>query len=71
MNAKIIQFFKNIIECKGINYAIVAEKSGIEYRRLMIIFDQNATISGSELICLSRGLGVEQSELMELLKNVS
>ncbi len=67
MNAKIIQFFKNIIERKGIKYTFVAEKSGIEYQRLMRIFHQNATISGSELICLSKVLEVEQSALMDLL----
>ncbi|QHQ62548.1 hypothetical protein Ana3638_18615 [Anaerocolumna sedimenticola] len=67
MNAKIIQFFKNIIERKGIKYTFVAERSGIEYQRLMRIFHQNATISGSELICLSKVLEVEQSALMNLL----
>jgi transcriptional regulator with XRE-family HTH domain len=71
MNAKIVQFFKNIIESKGVKYTFVAEKSGIEYQRLMRIFNQNATISGSELICLSRVLEVEHSALMELLDSVA
>lgn len=71
MNAIIIQFLKNIIECKGIKYTFVSEKTGIEYQRLMRIFNQNATISGSELICLSRVLEVEQSTLMELLETVA
>jgi transcriptional regulator with XRE-family HTH domain len=67
MNEKIIQLLKNIIECKGIKYTFLAEKSGIEYQRLMRIFNQKATISGSELICLSRILEVEQATLMKLL----
>lgn len=69
MNAKIVQFFKNIIEYKGIKYIFVAEKSGIDYQHLMKIFNQNETISGSELICLSRALEVEQAALMGLLEN--
>ncbi len=71
MNVKIIQFLKDIIERKGIKYILVSEKSGIEYQRLMRIFDQNETISGSELICLSRALEVEQVALMKLLENVA
>lgn len=71
MNVKIIQFFKNTIEGKGVKYTLVAEQSGIEYQRLMRIFNQNATISGSELICLSRALDITQSALMELLKEAA
>ena len=67
MNTKIIQFLRNVIERKGMKYTFVAEKSGIGYQRLMRIFNQNATISGSELICLSRVLEIEQSALMDLL----
>lgn len=71
MNTKIIQFLKNIIDCKGIKYKFVSDKSGVEYQRLMRIFNQNATISGSELICLCRVLEVKQSSLMELLDEVA
>ncbi len=67
MNAKITQFLKSIIDRKGIKYKFISEKTGIEYQRLMRIFNQNATISGSELICLCRVLKVEQSALMELI----
>ncbi len=37
----------------------------------MRIFNQNAIISGSELICLCKLLEVKQSELMELLESVA
>lgn len=67
MNGKIIGFLKNIIVSKGIKYTFISEKTNIEYQRLMRIFNQNATISGSELIRLCRVLEVNQSELMALL----
>ena len=37
----------------------------------MRIFNQNAIISGSQLICLCKLLEVKQSELMELLESVA
>lgn len=70
MNEKIIQFLKNIINSKGIKYSFIAEKTGIDYQRLMRIFHQNATISGSELICLCRVLEIKQSVLMKLIEPV-
>ena len=66
MNEKIVRFLKNVIDNKGIKYI-----SGISYQRLMRIFNQNAIISGSELICLCKLLEVKQSELMELLESVA
>ncbi len=71
MNAKIIQFLRNTIKSKGIKYSFVAEKTGIDYQRLMRLFNQNATISGSELICICRVLEVEQSALMTLIDPVA
>lgn len=67
MNAKINRYLKNIIDQKGIKYTFVSEKSGIEYHPLMRIFNQNATISGSELISLCKVLEINQSELMRML----
>ncbi len=67
MNAKIIRFLKDIVRQKGMKYVFLADKAGIDYQRLMRIFNQNATISGSELICLCRVLEVDQSDLMALI----
>ncbi len=71
MNAKIIQLLKSIIDSRDINYIYISEKTNIEYQRLMRIFNQNATISGSELICLCKVLDVPQSELMALLDDAA
>lgn len=50
MNAKLIHYLKEIINQRGIKYTFISEKTGIDYQRLMRIFNQNAIISGSELI---------------------
>lgn len=71
MNAKIAEFLKGIIESKGMKYIFVARKANINYQRLMRIFNQNATISASELICLCKVLEVEQLELMALIDEVA
>lgn len=71
MNDRIIQFLKTLITNKGMKYTFVSEKASIEYQRLMRIFNQNATISGSELICLCKVLDVQQSELMALFDSVA
>lgn len=71
MNAKIIHFLKALINQRGMKFTFVSEKAGIEYQRLMRIFNQNATISGSELICLCRVLEVKQSELMNLIDSAA
>lgn len=71
MNAKIVEFLKGIIESKGMKYIFVARKANINYQRLMRIFNQNATISASELICLCKVLEVEQLELMALIDEVA
>lgn len=70
MNTIIISFLKNVIKQKGIKYTFISEKTGIDYQRLMRIFNQNATISGSELVCLCKVLEVEQVELMALLDGI-
>lgn len=71
MNEKIVRFLKDVIDNKGIKYIFISKNSGISYQRLMRIFNQNAIISGSELICLCKLLEVKQSELMKLLENIA
>lgn len=71
MNEKIIKFLKKAIKEKGVKYKFISEKSNIEYQRLIRIFNQNATIRGSELISLSKILGVKQNELMSLIDDVA
>ncbi len=71
MNEKIVRFLKSVIDNKGIKYIFISKNSGISYQRLMRIFNQNAIISESELICLCKLLEVKQSELMELLESIA
>ena len=52
MNEYIAKYLKNKINETGITYRNVSKKTGIEYQRLMRIFNQNAVISASELIAL-------------------
>lgn len=70
MNAEIIHFLKDTISQIGMKYTFLSENAGIEYQRLIRIFTQNATISGSELICLCKVLGVKQADLMNFLDSV-
>lgn len=64
MNLKLTEFLKNEIESRGIKYTFISQKTGIEYGRLMRIFNQNAVITGSELLYISKLLGVKQETLM-------
>ena len=66
MNEKIVRFLKETIRMKGMKYTFVSKAAGIDYQRLMRLFNQNAVISGSELICLCTVLRVRQEELMAL-----
>lgn len=59
MNEYIAKYLKNKINETGITYRNVSKKTGIEYQRLMRIFNQNAVISASELITLCNVLGIE------------
>lgn len=59
MNEYIVKYLKNKIEETGVTYKNISRKTGIEYQRLMRIFNQNATISASELITLCNTLGIE------------
>ncbi len=71
MNAKIVDYLRDSIKEKGIKYKFISEKTNIEYQRLIRIFNQNAVISGSELICLCKVLNIQQSELMALIDNIA
>lgn len=71
MNEKIIHFLKDNIDRQGMKYTFLSQKTGIDYQRLMRIFNQNATISGSELICLCKFLGIKQPELMALVDDAA
>ena len=59
MNEYIANYLKGKIEETGVAYKNISKKTGIEYQRLMRIFNQNATISASELIALCNVLGIE------------
>lgn len=59
MNEYIANYLKDKIGETGITYRNISKKTGIEYQRLMRIFNQNATISASELIALCNVLGIE------------
>lgn len=59
MNEYIANYLKGKIEETGVTYKNISKKTGIEYQRLMRIFNQNATISASELIALCNVLGIE------------
>ena len=71
MNIRIIQFLRDVIDSKEMSYTRISEESGIEYQRLMKIFNQYVTISGSELLCLCKVLEVNQAKLMALLEGVT
>lgn len=70
MNEKIVYYLKQIISHRGVKYTFLSEKAGIEYQRLLRILNQNATISGSELICLCKVLEIKQADLMSLIDRV-
>ena len=50
---------KSIINERGLILKKVAEKTGIEYQRLNRLFNQNATMSASELISICSFLGID------------
>ncbi len=64
MNAKIVAFLKNKIDDNGLKYVFISRVTKIEYQRLMRIFHQGASISGSEMLMLCKALNVDQTELM-------
>ena len=48
MNEYIAKYLKDKISETGITYRNVSKKTGIEYQRLMRIFNQHAVISASD-----------------------
>lgn len=67
MNQKIVTLIKKTINNKGVKYTYVSKVTGINYQRLMRIFNQNAIISGSELLCFCKCLDITNEQLMKLL----
>ena len=68
MNEYIAKYLKGKIEETGVNYKNISIKTGIEYQRLMRIFNQNATISASELIALCNTLSIEPTVFYAAMK---
>lgn len=69
-NARIVALLRQAINLQGIKYTFISEKTGIPYQRLMRLFHQNATISGSELLNLCKLLNIAQHDLMHLLDSI-
>lgn len=67
MNEKIVQFLKKRTEERGMKYTFMSKVTGIDYQRLMRIFNQGAIITGSELLKISVLLEVDQSELTSVV----
>ena len=68
MNEIIVQFIKKTITSKGIKYAYLSNEAKIDYQRLMRIFNQNAVITGTELLKISKVLGISHDTLMSLIQ---
>lgn len=71
MNIRLIKLLKNTINAKGIKYAFISQKLGIDYQRLMRIFNQNAIITGYELILLCKLLDINLTDLVDLIDDVA
>lgn len=65
MNEDIVRILAKKIEDKGMKLTFVSEKTGIEYQRLMRIFNQNAKITGSELLKIGSLVGLDLQELQK------
>lgn len=65
MNEYIAKYLDQKIKEAGITYKNISKKTGINYQRLMRIFNQNATISASELIALCNVLDIEPTVFYE------
>lgn len=71
MNEKIVALIKNTVSNKGIKYTFLSKKTRIDYQRLMRIFNQNAIMSASELVCLCKCLEIGIDPLIELINSKS
>ncbi len=67
MNEDIVRILEKEINEKGMTLTFVSKKTGIEYQRLMRIFNQNAKITGSELLRIGRLIGLDLQELQDSL----
>lgn len=70
MNEYIANYLKEKIGETGVTYKNISKKTGIEYQRLMRIFNQNATISASELIALCSVLSIEPTVFYPAMKEL-
>lgn len=64
MSDDLTSMLKARINEQGITYAFVSQKTGINYQRLMRLFNQGAIISGIELLKISKLLKIPQDDLM-------
>lgn len=55
---------KQIIISKGIEFTEISKETGIEYQRLNRMFNQNATMSASELLALCKFLKVDPKDFL-------
>ncbi len=65
MNEEIVQVLVDEIHEKGIKIKFISDKTGIEYQRLMRILNQNANITGNELLKIGRLLNLDLNDLQK------
>lgn len=71
MNKKLIRFLTDCMTERRINCSMLSCLTGIDYQRILMIFLEEGTISGSELLCICRAMNVEQAALMALLEEAA
>lgn len=71
MNKKLIRFLMECMTERRINCCMLSQLTGIDYQRILMIFLEEGTISGSELLCICRAMNVEQTALMALLEEAA
>lgn len=71
MNKKLIRFLTECMSERRINCSMLSYLTGIDYQRILMIFLEGGTISGSELLCICRAMKVEQAALMALLEEAA
>lgn len=69
MNEEIVQILADEIHEKGIKIKFISDKTGIEYQRLMRILNQNANITGNELLKIGRLLDLDLNDLQNRILN--
>lgn len=63
MNEEIVQILSDEIHQKGITIKFISDKTGIGYQRLMRILNQNANITGNELLKIGKLLDLDLNDL--------